>query len=99
MLLAGTDPTGWAPPSEKPCRAARTAGHDGPVATADGTAQPEPASEPEPLSAAEEAKRRMREALDRKKGVQHPDDTARGGSGVRGRTAGTTRREFRRKSG
>lgn len=50
-------------------------------------------------SAAEETKRRMREALDRKKGVQHPDDTARGGSGVRGRTAGTTRREFRRKSG
>ena len=59
----------------------------------------QPAAAPAAPTAAEEAKRRMREALDRKKGVQHPDDSARGGSGVRGGAAGTTRREFRRKSG
>ena len=55
-----------------------------------GSAQPGPS---------EEDRRRLREALERKKGVQHPDDTARGGSSAHGRPAGPTRREFRRKSG
>lgn len=45
-------------------------------------------------------RRRMREALDRKRGVAHPDDTAPGGSGVRGASPGGAKRDFsRRKSG
>ena len=47
----------------------------------------------------EEDRRKLREALERKKGVQHPDDAARGGGAGRGTSPATTRREFRRKSG
>jgi len=47
----------------------------------------------------EEDRRKLREALERKKGAQHPDDAARGGGAGRGTTPATTRREFRRKSG
>ena len=66
----------------------------------DGTTTPEDAtpesSRPGPT---EEDRRRLREALERKKGAQHPDDGARGGGAGRGTTPATTRREFRRKSG
>lgn len=49
---------------------------------------------------AEENRRRMREALEHKRGAQHPDDRARGAGGVRGGSTGPSRRDFtRRKSG
>jgi hypothetical protein len=47
----------------------------------------------------EEQRRRFREALARKQGAQHPDDTARGGRSLHGRNGDTNRHEFRRKSG
>lgn len=61
---------------------------DGATGSADGT------------DVAAQNRRRMREALDRKRGVTHPDDTAPGGSGVRGASSGGAKRDFsRRKSG
>ncbi len=49
---------------------------------------------------AAENRRRMREALDRKRGVAHPDDTAQGGPGAHGPAPGSAKRDFsRRRSG
>jgi len=55
---------------------------------------------PDGESIADANRRRLREALERKRGVQHPDDRASGGSGVRGGATGPAKRDFtRRKSG
>jgi hypothetical protein len=58
-----------------------------------------PSEDAAELSAADEAKRRFREALDRKKGAAHPDDVKKGGSKARGTSSAHAHREFRRKSG
>ncbi len=66
--------------------------------------QPDPTAETEQEPAApdvaEENRRRMREALAHKRGVEHPDDAARRTGGVRSTTPPPGGRDFtRRKSG
>lgn len=57
------------------------------------------AEQPTGETAAEAQKRRFKEALDRKKGVNHPSDEVAGGKNLHGRGGATARQEFRRKSG
>ncbi|PWJ53725.1 hypothetical protein SAMN06264364_111128 [Quadrisphaera granulorum] len=59
----------------------------------------EAASETATETPAEAQKRRFKEALDRKKGVNHPHDEVAGGKNLHGRGGATARQEFRRKSG
>lgn len=62
---------------------------------AEQTSDPAAAAE----TPAEANKRRFKEALDRKQGVNHPSDEVAGGKNLHGRGGATARQEFRRKSG
>ncbi len=72
--------------------------HEDPTADAAATTATDSSADAA-LTPAEEQKRRFREALDRKQGVKHPDDTVGGGKSLHGRGGATNRQEFRRKSG
>lgn len=62
--------------------------------------QPDEADAAAPSDVAAQNRRKMREALDRKRGAAHPDDTAQGGTGVKGTSPAGGKRDFsRRKSG